>query len=50
MNNIYFEPEFKVVKAKTDDVITTSGGWDFNMSGDQPFKSFYKNSNWTLEL
>ena len=46
----YIEPEFKVVIQNTEDVLTASGGEDFNMAGDQPHKLFIKNTNWTIEF
>ena len=49
-NKNYIEPEFKVVKANCDDILTASGGEDFNMRGDQYAFSYFKNKNWTIEL
>jgi|GEM_PF-6580827 len=46
----YTEPQFNVIVQKCEDILTTSGGEDFNMRGDQPHSVYYKNTNWTIEI
>ncbi|MBQ9518121.1 MAG: hypothetical protein IJI47_05735 [Eubacterium sp.] len=49
-NSKYIEPEFRVVKQNTPDVLTASGGDDFNTMGDQLHSVYYRNTSWTIEL
>ncbi|MBO5495621.1 MAG: hypothetical protein J5964_07880 [Eubacterium sp.] len=46
----YEEPEFSVIKTNSQDIMTVSGGDDFNTLGDLMDTVFYKNSNWTIEI
>ena len=47
--NKYNEPEFRVIKTGSQDIMTASGD-DFNMRGDQVNQVYYKNSTWTIDI
>ncbi|MBQ7739985.1 MAG: hypothetical protein IJT65_01945 [Eubacterium sp.] len=49
-NKKYSEPEFNIVQTSSQDIMTVSGGDDFNMLGDKPNTVYFKNSNWTIEI
>lgn len=49
-SNKYYEPEFTVVITGMQDVLTLSGGDDFNMLGDQKNNPYFINDNWTIEI
>ena len=50
MNNKYIEPEFKLVNANCEDVLTISAGSGdpYNMMGDNPNFVNYHNRNWMI--
>ena len=46
----YFEPEFRLIKTRENDIMTFSGGDDFNTRGDQPNSTYYQNTDWLIDL
>ncbi len=46
----YIEPEFKLIIANTEDILTASGGDPFNTMGDKKNNVFFRNTDWMIEV